>query len=121
MPGSVMSMASAASAASVGPAPAAWSSRASTSSLKALKRWPSGFLASAGAAFSQRLGDLIEQALLAAQPLQAKGLDALRRCMSAAASSRACVSSAAKAWSSADSSNAVRLGIASFIMRNRSG
>ena len=72
-----MSIASALRAASVGPDPADCSSRRSTSSFSTLKRSPTGFLASGGAALSHRLGNFVEQALLAAQPAQAKGLNRL--------------------------------------------
>ena len=74
VPGSVMSMASALSAASLGPAPSAASSSPSTTAFSALKRRPSAFFASGGAAFSQRPETSFEPPLLAPQPLQPKGL-----------------------------------------------
>ena len=64
------------------------------------------------------LGDFLEQALLAPQPLEPERLRPGFSSWAAAASARACASSRANAVSSAASSNAVRLGIASFVMPN---
>ena len=75
------------------------------------------FFASAERGLQPPVGNFVEPSLLAAQPFQAKrfhGLLAIER----GRASRACASSAANALSSAASSNAVRLGIASFVMRN---
>ncbi len=59
------------------PAPAAASSRLSTCCLRALKRWPRDFLASAGRGLEVARGDFVEAALLAAQPLEAEGFNGI--------------------------------------------
>ncbi len=117
VPGSVMSMASALSAASVGPASERRVQQRLHHRLERIEAltqqpfWPPW------RGLQPALGDFVEQALLAPQPLQPEGLH--RRLMRPPPRPRApAASSGANAVSSAASSNAVRLGIASFVMPN---
>ena len=63
-------------------------------------------------------GDLVEQALLAAQPVQAKGFDGIGAGDCGCVVARPAARRRRRPGQGQASSNAVRLGISSFIMRN---
>ncbi len=69
VPGSVMSMASAASAASLGPAPAGLFEQALDQFLEGLEALADGFLGLRRSGLEPAAGDIVEAALLAAQPV----------------------------------------------------
>ena len=90
------------------------SSNASTKFLENLEALPTAFFAWAGRGLQPAARNFVEQALLAPQPFEPERFAVSRQCGGSFARLR---SSAANALSSAASSNAVRLGIASFVMR----